>query len=62
MVARQFAEFLGEQADAGARHRRDPAQVEDDELRARLGGELARDVIDIGECQRAHQFDDADGL
>ncbi len=58
----QFLEFLGQQADAGARHRRDAAQVEDDELRARLGRELPGDVIDVGEGQRAHQLDDAYGL
>ena len=62
MVGGQFAELLGEQAGAGAGHGRDAAQVEDDELRARLGGELARDVIDIGERQRADQLDDADVL
>ena len=59
---REFAEILGEQAGAGARHRRDAAQVENDELRARLGRKLARDVIDIGKRQRADQFDDADVL
>ena len=62
MVGGELAEFLGEQAGAGAGHGRDAAQVEDDELRARLGCELARDVIDIGKRQRADQFDDADVL
>ena len=36
MKGRQFAEFLGEQAGAGGGHRGDPAQIENDELRARL--------------------------
>src|SRR5260370_25304399 len=58
----QFTEFLGEQARAGPRRRRDPAQVENDELRARLGRELTRNVIDTGKCQRAHQLDDPDIL
>ena len=59
---RQFAKTFGQQAGAGAGHRRDPAQVEDDELRTRLARELARNIIDIGKGQRAHQFDDADVL
>ncbi len=62
MVGREFAEFLGEQAGAGAGHGRDAAQVEDDELRPRLGRDLPRDVIDIGERQRADQLDDANVL
>ncbi len=62
MVGREFAEFLGEQAGAGAGHGRDAAQVEDDELRPRLGRDLTRDVIDIGERQRADQLDDANVL
>ena len=47
MIGRQFLEFLGEQAGAGGRHRRDPAEIEDDELRARPCHQLARDVVDI---------------
>ena len=57
---REFAKFLRDQPGAGARHRGDAAQVEDDELRARLAGELAGNVVDIGERQRADQLDDAD--
>ena len=52
-------ERFGDQAGAGAGHRGDAAQVEDDELRARLCCEPARDVVDIGEGQRADQLDDA---
>ena len=59
-VGRQFAEFLGHQAGAGAGHRGHPAQVEDDELRAGFCRELTRHVIDVGKRQRADQFDDAD--
>ena len=62
MIGRQFAEFLGEQAGAGGCHRRDPAKIEDDELRARPRHQLARDIVDIRQRQRAHQFDDADIL
>ena len=62
VVGGEFAEFLGEQAGAGAGHGRDAAQVENDELRPRLGRDLTRDVIDIGKRQRAHQFDHADVL
>ncbi len=55
MMRREFTKLLGEQAGAGARHGGDAAEVEDDELRARLGRELARDVVDIGKRQRADQ-------
>src|ERR1700732_2150259 len=62
MKIRKLPEFFREQAGAGAGHRRDPAQVEDDELRTRLGRELPRDVVDIGKGQRADELDNADVL
>ena len=62
MVGGEFAELLGEQAGAGTGHGSDAAQVENNELRPRLGRELTRNVIDIGERQRAHQFDHANVL
>ena len=62
VVGREFAEFLGEQAGAGTGHGRDATQVENNELRPRLGRDLTRDVVDVGERQRADQLDHADIL
>src|SRR5207244_2955875 len=62
VVRSEFVEFLGDQPRARPCQRGDAVQVEDDELRARPRGQLARDVVDVGKGQRANELDDADLL
>ena len=48
MMGGKLAKFFRDQPRAGAGERGDAVKVEDDKLRTRLGGELARDVVDVG--------------
>ena len=58
----KLLEFLRDQPGTGARQRRDATQVEDHELGPMLRGELPRNVVDVGQGERADELDHPDLL